>query len=222
MRNLWLVTLLACGEETMDEAMRLDADEAEPAQAACADPADCEVPPPRPSRMWYTCGDPVCRGFTPKPGIRDCGPITEGARCPTRYIGEVCDPHDQCNRLLECRRDPNTGPCPISKAEYKYGIDYLSAEESERLRRELLSFKLATWHYNEEAPSEREHLGFIIDDVPGSAAVAADGDHVDLYGYATMTVATVQAQQKQLDAQRAEIEALKSQLDELKRLIETK
>jgi hypothetical protein len=219
MRYLSLLLLLtaSCGlPEEVDEPVAAEA------ELACADSADCQAAPPRPSRMWFTCGDPVCRGWTPKPGIRDCGQISEGDRCPPRFIGEVCDPHDGCNALLECRRDPGTGPCPISKAEHKYGIDYLSAEESERLRQELLSFKLATWHYNEEAPSEREHLGFIIDDVPGSAAVAAGGEHVNLYGYTTMAVATVQAQQRQLDAQSAEIAALKQQLAELRALVEAR
>ncbi|HMV66192.1 MAG TPA: hypothetical protein PKA64_05035 [Myxococcota bacterium] len=166
--------------------------------------------------MWPTCGDPVCRGWTPKPGVRDCGAIQEGDRCPAQYVGAMCDPHDACNSLLECRRDPSYGPCPISKAEYKYDIDYLGADASDALRKELMAFRLATWHYNEEAPTEREHLGFIIDDVPGSAAVAADGDHVDLYGYTTMAVATLQAQQKQIDAQRAEIDALRKELAEIR------
>ncbi|MGH7896283.1 MAG: hypothetical protein ACREQL_16575, partial [Candidatus Binatia bacterium] len=55
-------------------------------------------------------------------------------------------------------------------------------------------------------------LGFIIDDVGTSPAVAADGGHVDLYGYTSMAVAAIQAQQKRIEALEREVAALRRAL----------
>jgi len=168
--------------------------------------------PPRAPALWHTCGDPVCRGWTPHPGVPGCGAFVEGDACPTRALGRTCDPQNACNQLLECRRARDPGPCPISRAAFKHDIDYLEPAEGAAVANDLLQMKLARWQYNGEAPDSKAHLGFIIDDVPGSPAVAADGDHVDLYGYTSMTVAAVQAQQAQLQAQQAQIAALQAEL----------
>jgi hypothetical protein len=40
--------------------------------------------------------------------------------------------------------------------------------------------------------------------------VAADGEHVDLYGYISMAVAALQVQAQEIAALRAEVKALKS------------
>jgi hypothetical protein len=53
----------------------------------------------------------------------------------------------------------------------------------------------------------------MIDDVAPSAAVAADRDHVDLHGYASMAVAAIQAQARELEALRAEVARLRARLD---------
>ena len=58
----------------------------------------------------------------------------------------------------------------------------------------------------------RRHLGFVLEDSPSVPAVDRDGDMVDLYGYASMLLATTQAQQRQ-------IEALQKQVDELRRTV---
>jgi protein tyrosine phosphatase (PTP) superfamily phosphohydrolase (DUF442 family) len=71
---------------------------------------------------------------------------------------------------------------------------------------------LATWHYRAEDDAAREHLGFIIDDNPESPAVARTGEHVDLYGYTSMAVAAIQAQQKQIAALEAEVAALRKEM----------
>jgi len=73
----------------------------------------------------------------------------------------------------------------------------------------VLEMPLATWQYNWE--NEGEHLGFLIDDVEGTAAVRPDGEHVDLYGYISLAVAAIQSQQAQIEALEAEIKALKTQ-----------
>jgi len=98
----------------------------------------------------------------------------------------------------------------VSRRAFKTDIDYVSAAEREDLARETLSIPLATYRYKFESTSDKRHLGFIIDDQPEtSPAVAADATHVDQYGYTSMLLATVQEQQKQLDALRKEVDALK-------------
>jgi hypothetical protein len=77
-----------------------------------------------------------------------------------------------------------------------------------------LSMPLATWEYAIPNQPPGQHVGFIIDDQPDSPAVR--GSHVDLYGYATLAVATAQAQQVEINAQQARIEAQDRELAELK------
>jgi hypothetical protein len=64
-----------------------------------------------PARWRYTCGEPVCGGYTPKPGIPLCTSEAYGNRCEDE--GVTCDPKDDCNRLLICSpHDPGLMPCP--------------------------------------------------------------------------------------------------------------
>jgi hypothetical protein len=64
-----------------------------------------------PARWRYTCGEPVCMGYTPKPGIPLCTSEAFGNRCEKE--GAICDPRDDCNRLLLCSlEDPGLMPCP--------------------------------------------------------------------------------------------------------------
>jgi hypothetical protein len=93
----------------------------------------------------------------------------------------------------------------------------------ESARQQLLQTKLATWRYRWDAPDRRARLGFLIDDQPESVAVQADGHHVDLYGYTSLTVAAVQAQEVELQQLRTELgetraalEALRAEVAELK------
>ena len=68
--------------------------------------------------------------------------------------------------------------------------------------------RLATYRYKEEPNEARAHLGFIIDDMPDSFAVAADRRHADLYGYTSMLLATVQEQQERIEALEKQVNAL--------------
>jgi hypothetical protein len=98
----------------------------------------------------------------------------------------------------------------VSKRAFKTDIEYVSNEEREDLAKEMLAIPLATYRYKTEASGDKRHLGFIIDDQPQtSPAVAGDQTHVDQYGYTSMLLATVQEQQKQIDALRKEVDALK-------------
>ena len=64
-----------------------------------------------PPRWRYTCGEPVCSGYTAKPGIPLCTSEAFGNRCEDE--GAICDPKDDCNRLLICSlEDPGVLPCP--------------------------------------------------------------------------------------------------------------
>ncbi|MCA9493783.1 MAG: hypothetical protein KC621_27820 [Myxococcales bacterium] len=169
------------------------------------------TPPPTPGRdvVYESCGDPVCSGWRPK-GLPGCGPFQVGDNCPAFLEGRQCDPGNACNTVLQCDSvDPFQGPCPISLRSAKHDIDYVSADRRHALAKDLMSFRLAEYTYNED-PVQARHLGFIIDDVGSSPAVASNGQRVDVYGYATMAVAALQEQQAQIDVLKAEIAALKA------------
>jgi hypothetical protein len=68
----------------------------------------CEEDGPR----WhYTCGDPVCSGYTVKPGVPLCPGQDVESRCEHEDL--TCDPRDGCNRLLVCSVEaPSAAACP--------------------------------------------------------------------------------------------------------------
>ena len=70
-----------------------------------------------------------------------------------------------------------------------------------------LRLRLATYHYKPEVSDpSRAHLGFIIEDTPpATPAVDAQREHVDLYGYMSMLVATLQVQEKEIADLRREL-----------------
>ena len=103
------------------------------------------------------------------------------------------------------------GSCPVSSRRAKKDIVYLGQADRLRLADELARFKLATYEYRDPALAGKRHLGFIIEDVPGSPAVDRDGNMVDLYGYASMLVAAVQAQGDEIAKLKAELTRLKRQ-----------
>ena len=165
---------------------------------------------------WYTtCGDPACGMPTDDPALADCMAQKEGDPCGT--AGDSCEiAGDDCNTNLVCAdRDPKDSPngCPISQAKEKHAIEYLTDGDRERIREDVMTMPLATWKYNKEGQGEKEHLGFIIDDQPfSSPAVRPSGERVDLYGYTSMAVAAIQAQNRDIDALRTEVQALRDEL----------
>lgn len=168
----------------------------------CHDRADLSI--------YYTCGDPVCRGHMGDPDIPRCPEgVSPGDLC--RDPSYVCDPGDSCNRLLVCSdTDPTSHGCPISRRDAKRDITYLAEDERAALTDELLSMRLATYNYVFEPEDAERQLGFIIEDIEPSAAVDAERDMVDLYGYLSMTVAAIQTQSAEIEALRAEVEALRA------------
>lgn len=164
---------------------------------------------------WYkTCGDIVCRD----PGTYDAGSTVppcdpkmgETSASPCKTDGRMCDPGWGCGVMLLCTtKDPAT-MCPISRAKYKEGIEYLSSAEREKLASDVQSIPLVRYRYK-DAPA-REHLGFIIEDVEPSPSVDSKRDQVDLYGYTSMTVAALQQQHLEIEALRSEVKALRAEL----------
>ena len=174
----------------------------------------CGSDPTPPPRWYFTCGDPVCSGHqSPPAGVPPCSFEDAGEGCQPE--GARCDPVDECNRLLLCAAsDPaeQPGGCPISSARWKRDIEYLEDADLRRLHAEVRRFRLASYRYRARGPEDRRHLGFIVEDVGRSAAVDAEQDRVDLYGYASMAVAALQVQARQIESLQAEVSALRREI----------
>jgi hypothetical protein len=171
------------------------------------------------SSSWYlTCGDPVCRAPESDAGLTDpdggaCPALgsscsTVGAQCGTRNPAVACGANEVC-----AAKDPRSGfgGCPISSRQFKDGIDYLDPAQLEQLHDQTLRIRLATYNYKAAyADPKPRRLGFIIEDNPASPAVDPAHDSIEMYGYLSMVVATMQVQEK-------EIASLKQQLAETRR-----
>lgn len=202
---LWIVGLLVAATPVQMSECTGDDD---------VTPVPTPVPTPASELNWYyTCGDPVCSGYTPPEGdIPLCTDQKEGAPCSVE--GEMCDPQDGCNALMVCAaEDPKAYGCPISRRAYKEDINYLDEQAKARIHDELMRVKLATYHYKGEDETAPSRLGFIIDDAPNSPAVLPSKERVDLYGYTSMTVAALQVQSRQLEKLQQEIAAMKQELE---------
>ena len=102
------------------------------------------------------------------------------------------------------------GPCPVSTRQLKRDIRYLDDAAIEALAADTLSTRLSTYEYTDPALAGRRHLGFIIEDRPAeSYAVESSRATVDLYGYTSMVLATVQAQQRRIERLERELAALR-------------
>jgi hypothetical protein len=98
--------------------------------------------------------------------------------------------------------------CPISTRKYKDGIQYIDDAQLEQLHDETLKMKLATYNYKSAvADPDPTHLGFIIEDNPASLAVDKTHNRVDMYGYFSMIVASMQVQEKEIAELRSELNA---------------
>lgn len=167
---------------------------------------------------WFgTCGDPVCQGYTgPVEGVPLCTDERAGVACDD--ADATCDPEDSCNALLLCTDEDPTqqeGGCPISRKRAKRDIHYLAPEERAAVAESALDVKLSTWRYRWDPVDAPARLGFLIDDREGGFGVTADGDHVDLYGYTSLVLATTQEQARRIEAQDARIEAQAARIEAL-------
>jgi hypothetical protein len=96
-------------------------------------------------------------------------------------------------------------------------IRYLSRDDVGAMASEALRLRLATYEYKAAPYAGRRHLGFIIEDSPNAPAVDRDGDMVDLYGYASMLLATTQTQQYQIEALKKQVQGLGRAVERLSR-----
>jgi hypothetical protein len=101
--------------------------------------------------------------------------------------------------------------CPVSARRAKQGIHYLGDDELQAVADAALATHLATYSYKFGDASPR--LGFIIDDQPRSPAIVAGQERVDLYAYASMAIATVQVQDREIEELRREMRELRSRVD---------
>ncbi len=170
----------------------------------------CQCAPAKTLSYFTTCGYPVCAGnWSPTTGVPLCTTEQAGATCSTE--GQQCDAKTGCGVFLKCAAsDPKAAGCPKSRASLKSDVHYLDAAERQSLAAELLDTRLATYRYTAGGRQAPRHLGFLIDDQPNSPAVDAKRDMVDLYGYLSLSVATLQEQQKQIEQLRTEIQELRN------------
>lgn len=182
-------------------------------QCVSASPNCPERPTGRPLLWVSTCGFPSC----PVSSNPDAGSLDASVPCPQEGTpctqrGTTCgDGASNCGVVLVCEDyDPKQGGCPISSAKFKNDIRYLQQGDLERLRDETLKFRLANYRYKPEftVDPDAERLGFIIEDNPQSPAVDRGHDRVDLYGYVSMVVASMQVQQKEIESLRRQLRTL--------------
>ena len=176
-------------------------------------PVDC-CPP-----TWFSsCGDPVCGPDSSAPaGTEACGEgMTLGQACGEE--GATCDASLGCGAVAVCATgDPTLKPegCPKSTRAAKSDIRYLSGDDLQALNAELMSLPLATWRYKGAGGPAR--LGFIIEDAPYSPAVSPDGYTVDVYGFAALAAAALQAQSAKIEALEARLRELESKQNQTTR-----
>jgi hypothetical protein len=195
-----------------------------PDQQTCSTAAICHYPEGTCSCEVY-CGSqyPVghlCEAGTPM--TWQCSTTNQGCPPTEPRLGAACTPvqgvcgyGNDCDSLAYSCHDGTwhstiTG-CAVSSRRFKRGIHYLSEEELRSVADETLRTRVASYRYTIGAPDER--LGFIIEDDPLSPAVVHDKDRVDLYGYTTMTVATLQMQNREIEKLRGEVQALRRELE---------
>jgi hypothetical protein len=136
-----------------------------------------------------------------------------GSPCSTD--GQNCD-YGDCNSLgVVCHAGTwhtQQNGCPVSARRYKEDVRYLDDADLRAIADETLGTRLATYSYKIGDPGER--LGFIIDDQPSSPAVVQGKEHVDLYAYTSMAVATLQVQSREIDELRREVSDLEQRVKE--------
>jgi hypothetical protein len=155
---------------------------------------------------WY-CPPPIavegCPPLQPNLGTA-CS--KEGVDCS--YDQFVCGQPDKvCSNGIWV--DGSTTQCRVSTRRAKKDIHYLSSDEIDALAKSALDLRLATYEYRSAPYAGRRHLGFIIEDSPNAPAVDRDRDMVDLYGYTSMLLGTVQRQEREIEALRKQVEALR-------------
>jgi hypothetical protein len=98
----------------------------------------------------------------------------------------------------------------MSTRTVKEDIRYLSPAEIDQLAAQTEAMRVASYRYRGSAfGTPGRHLGFIIEDSPDVPAVSSTHKTVDLYGFASMLLATSQAQARRIDALEREVARLR-------------
>lgn len=96
-----------------------------------------------------------------------------------------------------------TGATGASLEMFKRDIQPVDVDA---LFEQAMAIDIKSYMYKDGRNGAKRNLGFMINQVgQGSPAVAGDGAHVDVYGFATMLLAAVQTQQKQIEQLRAQL-----------------
>jgi hypothetical protein len=170
-----------------------------------------------------TCPNPYPLCMLVDPPVWACEAPNPDSACPAAQplLGSPCAMEDQtCDYGCEAGRRrlcadgvwtsaSAPGGCPVSSRRFKRDVHYLDADEVEALGSEVLQTRLATYRYSDPALAGGTHLGFIIEDQPYSYAVDPERSQVDLYGYTSMLVAAMQAQQRRIDELEREVRDLR-------------
>jgi hypothetical protein len=165
---------------------------------------DCRPGPVGPyctgSPTWHCPFAPMdCPAVIPPPGTTCSG---------TAYCDYGCE--FGVRRCVSGLWRSEGGNCPQSRRAVKADIHYLSPAEIDRLAAETEAMRLARYRYRSPAfGAPGTHLGFIIDDNPDLPAVSASRETVDLYGFASMLLATSQAQARRIEALEREVARLR-------------
>src|SRR5439155_9157272 len=99
----------------------------------------------------------------------------------------------------------------VSSRRFKDDITYVSPTELDELKDQLIAIRLATFRYKQG--DKARHLGFIIEDSPSIPASDMARSKVDLYAYASMAVATLQVQARQIEQLEADVDALSNEVE---------
>ena len=168
---------------------------------------------PNPWPICMKLPDPVwaCEAPNPDPACPAAIPNL-GTACAME--GQMCTYSCETNMARTCiggvwTESSSPGGCPVSTRRAKRDIEYLSRSEVDSLAHHVEHLPLATYEYIDPALRGRRRLGFIIEDAPSSFAVDPERSQVDLYGYASLLLATTQSQARRIDALEREVRALR-------------
>lgn len=166
-------------------------------------PICMEVDPP----VW------ACEAPHADPACPAAQPLL-GTACATE--GQVCDYGCEEGMRRVCTgggwtRASSPGGCPISTRRAKRDVEYLEPAQVDAVAADVLATRLATYEYTDPALSGRRHLGFILEDEPGAYSVDPERSQVDLYGYTSMLLAALQAQQRRIEALEREVGELRAE-----------
>ncbi|MEL6184694.1 MAG: hypothetical protein AAFU79_08735 [Myxococcota bacterium] len=143
---------------------------------------------------------------------------TEGERC-VQLPAQACtsSPTASINSAayLTCRSEalPADTACPRSSVAVKKHVQHVDTAVRAAIAQTMLATKLAKYTYVSPSVGDTApQLGFMIEELGDAPYVLhSDGAHVNVYGYASAILATVQEQQRAIEKLKATVEKLERQ-----------